>query len=128
MNRVELMMRRREIAAWLKADQIQVILWRSEKIETPAAGWVEGDPLPLAPQWVRLVPFKRRLTDMVFNTTAGPVEDLPYVLVGDYTLDVRQGDTFTYNEQEFKVEAVDIRRDDRVAAAVDYMGGDPENE
>lgn len=128
MKPVELLMHRRQIAAWLKADQVQVVLWRSEKIQTPTAAWVEGDPLPLAPQWVRLIPFKRRLTDMVFNNTAGKVEDLPYVMVGDHNLNVKQDDTFTWEGQEYKVDSIDVKREVRIAAAVDYRGGDPENE
>jgi hypothetical protein len=127
MNRVELLMHRREIAAYIKADYVTVVLTPRKKVRTPSGAWVWEDQAPRRPQRVRLVPYKRRLTDFVVNNTAGNVERLPYVLVGDHTMEVAQDDRFQVGDEKFVVKWVDIQREVRMAAGVDYLGGDSAN-
>lgn len=127
MNRIELMMHRREIAAFIKADPVSVTLTPHQRTKTPSGGWKSEALPPRQPQDVRLVPFKRRLTDVTSNNTAGEVTIVPYELIGNSDVEVARGDTFTWGDEQFKVEWVDIRRDVRVAAGVDYLGGDEAN-
>jgi hypothetical protein len=47
---------------------------------------------------------------------------LPYVLIGLSDLDIQRKDTFVVNEETFVVETLDIKRDIRIAAQVDYVG------
>lgn len=128
MDRIELLMQRRQMQAYIEADSSSFKLFRKTRVRTPAGGWKWSDPVALDPQPGRLIPFKRRMVDFVVSTTAGQTEKLPYVLVGYHDLDVQQGDTFSYNDAEFVVKEVDPNRDIRTAAMVDYIGGDSANE
>lgn len=122
---VELVMSRRQIDAMIKADPILVTFRRKSKINTPDGGWVWGSPTPLpTPQEVRLIPFKRRMTEFLVNTELGDLPDLPYVLLGRYNLNIQKDDLFTYENQEFEVKTLDIGEPEvKVAAHIDYYGG-----
>ena len=54
-NRVELMMRRRQTAAFIRADPTSIQLHRREKVEVNG-GWKWGPETTLGPQEVRIVP------------------------------------------------------------------------
>lgn len=118
---------RRQIAALIKSDPVDVILYRKTKVADGAGGWKYGPPAAVnggVPQRVTLIPFKRRMTEFLVNTELGPVPDLPYVLIGPHDMDIDQGDTFTYNGDNFEVQTIDIQnRDVFTAAQVDYFGG-----
>lgn len=122
---VELVASRRQIEAFIKADPVKVIFLRKTKIETADGGWRWSDPLPLPkPQQVRLIPFKRRLTEFLKNTELGDVSDLPYVLLGKHTLDVEKGDLFSIDGQKFEVKTLDLAEPEvKTLAQVDYYGG-----
>lgn len=121
----ELVMARRQIDAMILADPLDVTFLRRQKVDTLDGGWKLSDPTPLAEaQQVRLIPFKRRMTEFLTNTELGNVSDLPYVLLGRHTLDIEKGDTFTWDEQTFEVITLDISEPEvKTAAHIDYFGG-----
>ena len=114
-------MGRRQIDALINADPIGVRFRRREKVQTTSGGWTLGPEQILAAQEITLIPFKRRMTEFLIDTQEGNIADLPYVLVGRYTLNIQEGDRFTVNGEEFRVETIDVKREIRIAAHVDYF-------
>ena len=116
-------MGRRQVRALILADPISVRFIRREKISTPSGGWRWGLETVLAPQRVTLIPFKRRMTEFLVNTELGDVPDLPYVMLGEWNLDVKEGDTFTHLGEKYEVKTIDLAdRETKTAAHVDYYG------
>lgn len=116
-------MARRQIAALIKADPVNIVLKRKLKIDVPGGGWRWGPETTLRPQTVTLVPFKRRLTEFLVNTELGDVPDLPYTIIGYPNLDIQKDDVFDWEGDTFIVRTLDIKEEVRVAAQVDYLGG-----
>lgn len=122
---VELVAARRQIDAMIKADPVAVVFRRKTKVETADGGWKWSDLLPLPdPQEIRLIPFKRRMTEFLKNTELGDVSDLPYVILGRHNLDVAKEDIFTINDQVYQVKTIDTAEPEvKTACQVDYYGG-----
>lgn len=118
-------MARRQIDAMIKADPVDVVFKRKTKVDLPDGGWKWSAALPLPKaQEVRLIPFKRRMTEFLVNTELGDVSDLPYVILGRHDLDLKKGDTFTISDQEFEVKTLDISEAEvKTTGQVDYYGG-----
>lgn len=123
MNRIELLMRRRNVAAFIDADPVDVVFSRSTKIRTPAGGWVEGPRTPLpSPQRVRIIDSVRRFADTQVNTEAGNITLTAKVLIGFHDMDIKVGDDFTWNNAQWEVKAIKDDREERTVAAIDYYG------
>lgn len=127
-----LIMERRQIEAIIKADPVELVFMRSEKVSTPDNSWTWGPPTPIYkpgtqndPQTVAMIPLKRRLSDMINNTELGDVIELPYTLVCFHDADVKRNDTFEIDGEKYCVKWLDIKRQVRKTAGVDYYGGDP---
>lgn len=116
-------MARRQVAAMINSDPIDIILTRTPKVPDGAGGFVKGPPAVLPSQKVAIHPFKRRFSEMLTNTEMGDIVDYPYVIVGFPDLDIKRDDVFTWQGDQFKVHDVDIKVDVRVKAQVDYYGG-----
>lgn len=121
-NPVELKIRRRQIAQFIREDPTSIRLVRREKIELNG-GWKWGPEVTLPEQITRIVPAKRRYGDATTNTEAGQVVNWPYILLGRYDMDIQEGDTFTYQGERFQVKSIEQDRDERTAAFLDYFGG-----
>lgn len=121
---IEVLMARRQIDEMIRRDAEYISFRRKTRIRTADNGWIEGPEETLAPQQVSLIPFKRRMTEIMVNTEFGDVPDLPYVLLGRHNLNIQQYDTFTLRGEEFRVESIDIGEPDvKTAAHIDYFGG-----
>lgn len=118
-------MERRQIKAIIEEDPVDLIFRRAPLVRQADNSYAEGPEVSLEPQRVTLIPFKRRMTEFLVNTELGNVPDLPYVMVGEHDLNVRRGDRFTFQGDEFEVQTLDIKKEVRVAAHVDYFGGAP---
>lgn len=123
MDKRALLMLRRNINAFIKADPVELSLNRIQKVDTPAGGWTE-ESYDIPPQEFRLVPFKRRLTNQEANTQDGPIPHLSYSIVGRYNVDIEKGDFFDLNGDRWRVVGVEPntdRRDrtDRVVAQLE---------
>ena len=121
-NAIERIMARRQIQALINSAPVDVVLNRKTKVSTPGGGWRWGPSTPLAPQRVTLIPFKRRMTEFLVSTELGEVPDLPYVLLGLWDLDIAEEDWFEHNGDKFEVKTLDLKKDVRIAAHVDYYG------
>lgn len=126
-SRVETIAGRRQIAQMIEDDPTEVVLRRRERVEVPGGGWRWADPVdgtPLKPQTVKLIPFKRRMTQFLVGTELGPMADLPYVLLGYHDMDIQKDDLFTFEGGEFEVKTLDLSEPEiKLAAAIDYYGG-----
>lgn len=123
MNATELVFRRRNIRAFIKADPVMVSFIRRLKVPTPAGGWKWGPNLPpLAPQEGRIVDSKRRYADVHVNTEAGPIDLWPYILVGYHDMDIQEEDVFFVNDEKYTVKSIKAERLERIAAALEYHG------
>lgn len=127
MSTVARIMERRQVAAIIAADPIDVVFHRREKVEVHGGGWKWGPETPLPPQTIALIPFKRRMTDFLVNTELGNVPNLPYVLLGRWDLDIRADDWFTYGSDRMEVKTIDFKTEVRIAAQVDYFGANHES-
>lgn len=123
LSQVEKVMGRRQLDALIRSDPVEIILKRRPKLSVPGGGWRYGAEVSLVPQVVTIVPFKRRMTEFLVNTELGDLPDLPYIILGYPTLDILRDDTFYWQGDLFKVETIDLKREVRVAAHVDYFGG-----
>jgi hypothetical protein len=124
MSRVETLVQRRQTTAYLNAEPRDVVLLRSDLQDDGAGGKIESQPVPLAPQVFRLVPFKRRLTHTQSTITEGTVTVSSYALVGRWDADVQKGDEFVLDGGRYRVESVEPGRDYRTLADVTYRGAD----
>lgn len=121
---VELVMSRRQIREMIMTDVFSVTLRRRTKIDQPSGGWKWSEYASLAPQDVRLIPFKRRVTEFLVNTEIGDIPDLPYILLGFHDMDAKRGDRFTYRGDEFELITEDIGEPEvKCLFQVDYYGG-----
>lgn len=79
--------------------------------------------MTLEPQVVTVIPFKRRMSEIVMNTESGDVVSGDYVILGEDDLDIRREDTFTISSEHFRVIHVDLKTEVRKSALVEYYGG-----
>lgn len=90
---VELAVMRRNTEAFIAADDRQIVLTRTPRVENGTGGTRAGAPAPLPAQTLRLLPqdtstsTERRLPD-------GTVVVPTWVLLGPHTADLKRGDTF----------------------------------
>lgn len=125
MKNLALRMERRQVEALIKYDPVDILFRRRTQIPDGAGGytWSAYTPLAVGPQEVTLIPFKRRLADMTVNTEMGDVTNYPWTLVAVPEVDVKRGDRFTHNGDEFEVKYLDLKQYVRKACAVDYYSG-----
>jgi hypothetical protein len=105
---------RKVMAAFIEADAYSIELHRPTFSETATGGYVKGNYLTLPAQRFRLVPYKRRLTDLTTPTADGEVPTLPYVLVGVYNTDIQRMDEFFLNGAFYRVQGIEPHTNDRV--------------
>lgn len=121
--KAELAVRRRLVREFIRVDSAEVSFVRaSGRIKTPAGGYIDGPPDTLLPQTTRLIPAKRRYNSALVNSEAGDIEKWPYSLIGAHDLNVQEGDTFTYNGQEYEVKTIEPDREERTLVAIDFYG------
>lgn len=106
-NRIEMVVQKRITKNYLDASPLSISLNRPVFAETAAGGKVLTVPTVIPPQEFRLVPFKRRLTQVNAVTQEGFLTASTYALVGKAGSDVRPKDYFTLNFNRYEVETVD---------------------
>lgn len=127
MNPVELMMRRRNVDAFEKADPIELRILRApEPTKTDAGGWVQGDseplPAPFDVQSARIVHNTRRYKAGLVNTEAGDIPDTDYLLIGSHTLNVEADDVFIWDGDYYKIIGVHPWRFESKLCALQFSG------
>lgn len=123
MNRVELIMARRQVDAEIKTDPVQIEILRRPKVDTPDGGWRLGELETKSPITVLIMPAKRRLSEMTVNTEMGEVVDYPYILLGYHFDDILRDDSFYWNGDRFQVATLHIKDQVSKTAQIDYFAG-----
>ncbi len=113
MGSAELLLRRRNLDAFIRADPVTITFSRPTQVNTGNGGWKPGTPTVLPPQQMRFVPFKRRLSDEIVNTQDGYQMYGEYVLVGRPNIDAEKGDEFDHNGLHYRVKDIEPKSDDR---------------
>lgn len=123
MNRVELIMRRRAVGEFIRADPVEVIITRpGELIETAAGGSVRGASSPLAPQQFRIVQNRRRYDNGLVNSEAGAIPHTDYLLIGIHTTDVQVDDEFEWRDNFWRVTGIHPTRTESKLCSIDFLG------
>ena len=102
------------MAAFIEADGRDVVLHRPEFTETATGGYVKGEYSDIPSQRFRLVPYRRRLTDLTTPQADGEVPTLPYVLVGNYNCNLQRMDEFTLDGVFYRVQGLEPKTNDRL--------------
>jgi len=121
-NRQETRVQRRLLRKFVDAEPADIVLFRPTMTGTVAGGLVKGTPTPLAAQHFRLVPFKKRLTQITRDTPDGNIINLAYVLIGEWDADVKPGDYFEWENGVYDVLSIEPNRSYRTAANITYRG------
>jgi len=113
MNATQLRMQRTVMAEYINADPVTISFRRYPKLDDGAGGWIKGPVQNVAPQVMRLVPYKRRLTNLTDHTADGDIPNVQYSLVATIDVDVQRWDEFTLNGAEYKVMGVEPKTQNR---------------
>ncbi len=108
-NSLEIFARRRVLLQYIAADPVVVQFIRYTRPADGAGGWKKGpaiSPGP-SPQTMRLVPYKRRLTNLTDHTADGDIPNVQYSLVSRWDADVERWDEFFMNDAWFKVMGIE---------------------
>lgn len=106
-------MRRRTLAAYIQADPVTISLIRYPRVDNGSGGWRKGAPQNVNPQVMRLVPYKRRLTNLTDHTADGDIPNVQYSLVATVDVDAERWDEFFMNNQWFKIMGIEPKTQDR---------------
>lgn len=107
---------------FIQADGHLITLQRPTFSTSSSGGYVKGSFTPITPaQTFRLVPYRRRLTDLTTPQADGEIPTIPYVLVGVYNSNIRQMDEFILNGVYYRVQGIepgtnDVATTDRIVA------------
>ena len=81
--------------AFIKANKVEVELYRPTVVKTEAGGKVKGEPTRIDPQWFRIVPMSGLVWDRAKTTPdEGSVPDVTEQLIGLPDADVKKDDYF----------------------------------
>ena len=125
MNQVELVMRRRNVSAFIEADKFSLNVKRAQApVKTEAGGYAPSQqpPLALPSQRARVVLNKRRYTAGIVNSEAGDIPHTDYLLIGMHTLDLEAEDEFTYQGENYKVIGIYEARIESTLAGIEMVG------
>lgn len=104
---IELRVERRNTTAYIARAPITVTLVKSSKVRQAGGGWKYVDGDPKAPQTVTLIlQTAGALSNDVAPLAAGDGRNLTlnYIMVGEWNADIEEGDKFTLNGREARVQ------------------------
>ncbi len=104
---IELNLRRKNLTIYIAADPVTVSFTRFPRIDDGAGGWVKGSPVVVAPQIMRMVPYKRRLSKLTDMITPGEIPNVQYSLISQWNADVQRYDEVEINGEWMKVIGVE---------------------
>lgn len=105
---------RKVMAVFIAADGRMVVMNRPEFSTTETGGYVKGNYVPLPPQLFRLVPYRRRLTDLTTPQADGEIPTIPYTLVGLHNSNIQRMDEFELDGVFYRVQGLEPHTNDRV--------------
>lgn len=95
------------MSAFIKADGHSIVLQRPTFTTTATGGYSKGSFIAIPAQTFRLVPYRRRLTDLTTPQADGEIPTIPYVLVGVYNSNIQRMDEFTLNGGYYRVQGIE---------------------
>ena len=117
---MEVAIQRMNTDYFIGADPMRVELVRPVKVSNGHGGFVEGAPLVLPEQKLKLIPQNRHVDAR--QVAEGAVALPSYVLMGYWDADVQAGDYFVYLGQRYDVTLVHPKRDYETIAEVSFRG------
>lgn len=127
MDKTELIMRRKNVRAFIDADPVFIdVIRKTPPVKNPnTGGYTKGVNETLPTQKARIVQNVRRYTAGLVNAEAGDIPDSEYRLIGNYNLDLKANDTFMWLGEHYTVLGIHTARQESVFAAITLRG--PEN-
>ena len=104
---------RKVMAEFIEADGRSIELHRPTFEKTATGGYVKGNFQTLPPQRFRLVPYKRRLTDLTTVKAEGEIPYLPYVLICLPQVDVQRMDEFQLDGVYYRIQGIEPHTNNR---------------
>lgn len=98
---------RKVMAEFIRADKRDIALRRPLFEKTDTGGYLKTNWSILPEQEFRLVPYKRRLSDLIKVVDAGDIPHINYVLVGFYNCDIQVADEFELDGAYYQVEGIE---------------------
>lgn len=98
---------RRVMAEFIAADSRSIELQRPKLEKTPTGGFKKAAWEILPAQNFRLVPYKRRLTDLVKNMANGEIPHIAYVMVCPWDSDIKRLDEFDMDGAYYRVQGLE---------------------
>lgn len=126
MDKAELIMRRRNVREFIRADSITITITRKAAAvkNTLTGGYTPGIGTPLAAQKARIVQNVRRYTAGIVNSEAGDIPNSEYRLIGLHTMDIEVDDVFLWLGENYRVIGIHEARQESVFAAIQLLGAD----
>lgn len=98
---------RRVMTEFIRADSRQIMLMRPNIERTSSGGIKKASWTMLEEQTFRLVPYKRRLTDLVKIVADGEIPNIQYALTGFWNADIQRWDEFTLDGAYYRVQGLE---------------------
>lgn len=128
MNATELLMRRRNVKAFIVADPVLITVARpQEPIKSAAGGFIKQPNTTLAPQQARIVQSKRRYNNGLVNAEAGDIPHTDYLLIAVHTQNFLPEDMFTWQGEHYKITGRSLLRQESILCSIDLLGSPNRN-
>jgi len=126
MNHAELVMRRRNVRAFIDADPVLIAVSRKgEPIKNEATGGtLPGVPEVLEDQVARIVLNKRRYNNGIVNAEAGQIPHTDYLLVAMPDKDFQVNDEFKWLGINYRITGRFESRQESILCSIDLLGAD----
>lgn len=123
MNHAELVMRRRNVQAFIDADPVKIVITRPGEAElTGTGGTIRGESTILREQKARIVQAKRRYDNGLINSEAGYIPHTDYLLIANHRMDIAKDDTFSWRGDIWSVTGVHPTRTESFLCSIDFLG------
>lgn len=104
MNPTELIAQRRQTRGYIEADPSSIVLTRNERVKTETGGWRDQETL-LPAQTFKFLPasLAQQYTTPAVGGRATVSQDQ---LLGVWNADIKAGDTFTHEGEDYEVQEI----------------------
>ena len=124
MDFAELIMRRKNVTEFIRADSVDIEISRTSKPERTASGGKKpGETKKLPKQTIRIVQNVRRFTAGLVNAEAGDIPNGVYVIIGRHNADIQRDDTFEAGGEKYIVMGISqLRKNEYTLGTLDFYG------